>query len=284
MRRVFFASILIVSALGLARAQTPASATEFMNRGIEAFKAGQYAAAATAFNQALAADPKPLTHLYLGIAYAAQVVPQVNTFANEKLANAALDQFRTVLEAQPDNKAALEQEAQLFRNIGRLADAKAAERRALPLDPENPMVPYTIGVLDWQEAYRNTNTALAREHLKDDGAGNARKSAALCANLQTQNTALVKDGIANLTKAIDLNPDYADAMTYLSLTYRRRADLHCFDPVSIKADLDLAEIWANRLQGVRARNSKAARPAAPLPELAPVTEPAPPPASIIPQR
>ena len=37
--------------------------------------------------------------------------------------------------------------------------------------------------------------------------------------------ALVDDGISSLKKATELNPDYDDAMTYLNLLYRRKADM-----------------------------------------------------------
>jgi hypothetical protein len=37
--------------------------------------------------------------------------------------------------------------------------------------------------------------------------------------------AMVDDGVASLKKAIELKPDYDDAMTYLNLLYRRKADM-----------------------------------------------------------
>jgi len=36
---------------------------------------------------------------------------------------------------------------------------------------------------------------------------------------------LVDEGIADLQKAISLRPDYDDAMAYLNLLYRRKADM-----------------------------------------------------------
>ncbi len=36
---------------------------------------------------------------------------------------------------------------------------------------------------------------------------------------------LVDEGIADLQKAIQLRPDYDDAMAYLNLLYRRKADM-----------------------------------------------------------
>jgi hypothetical protein len=37
--------------------------------------------------------------------------------------------------------------------------------------------------------------------------------------------AMVDDGIKSLETAIQLKPDYDDAMTYLNLLYRRKADM-----------------------------------------------------------
>ncbi len=36
---------------------------------------------------------------------------------------------------------------------------------------------------------------------------------------------MVDEGIADLQKAVQLRPDYDDAMAYLSLLYRRKADM-----------------------------------------------------------
>jgi len=36
---------------------------------------------------------------------------------------------------------------------------------------------------------------------------------------------LVEEGITNLKKSIEVKPDYDDAMAYLNLLYRRKADM-----------------------------------------------------------
>ena len=50
-----------------------------------------------------------------------------------------------------------------------------------------------------------------------------------------------------LKKAVELNPTYDDAMQYLNLTYRRKADLECGDDAARKADL------ARPMSGARRR-------------------------------
>jgi tetratricopeptide (TPR) repeat protein len=58
----------------------------------------------------------------------------------------------------------------------------------------------------------------------------------------------------NLQKAIELNPNYDDAMQYLQLTYRRKADLECGNDAARKADLDEADKWIQRAMGARKQN------------------------------
>ena len=55
--------------------------------------------------------------------------------------------------------------------------------------------------------------------------GNVKLSKDNCAKLSAENTPLVTEGMQYLQKAVDLNPTYEEAMTYLSLMERRKADL-----------------------------------------------------------
>jgi len=46
------------------------------------------------------------------------------------------------------------------------------------------------------------------------------KDKKVCATIKEENTANVQEGIDNLNKALQLRPDYDDAMAYLNLMYR----------------------------------------------------------------
>ena len=88
--------------------------------------------------------------------------------------------------------------------------------------------------------------------LTDDGQGNVKLSPASCEALRTANAELVDDALSNLTRAVDLKPDYADAMSYLNLILLRRADLHCGeDPAFVANDLRLAGEWSEKAAQVR---------------------------------
>jgi ABC-type sulfate transport system substrate-binding protein len=46
----------------------------------------------------------------------------------------------------------------------------------------------------------------------------------MATDFQTKFGSIIDEGITNLKKAIELRPDYDDAMAYLNLLYRQKAD------------------------------------------------------------
>jgi len=246
--------IALTFLLPAAVAQTPQrTAVDLLNEGMDAFKAARYQEAVELFKRALALDPTETTHLYLATAYSSQVVPNLDTGENLKTANRAIEQFDIVLRSHPDHLVALLQEASIYRYTKRPDEALALYRSAKIVDPKNPETPYAIGVIDWQEAYRNTMALLASEGLVDKSDGNIAKSPALCAKFISQNGSLLDDALTNLVQAVDLNPDYEEALTYISLVYRRKADLHSKDVTAITSDLEQADSWAKKSFEARQR-------------------------------
>jgi tetratricopeptide (TPR) repeat protein len=235
--------------------------TTAISTGAQAFRAGRYADAATSFRKAIELDPNnQRAHLDLGAAYAAQVVPGLDTPANISAATLAITEFDLVLKANPDNLVALSQEASVYRNIKDLDKSKALEKRAIAIDPADYQAVYTIGVIDWMQAHANAVKILALENLTDDGQGNVKMSPASCEAMRTANAELVDDAVANLTRAIELKPDYADAMAYLNLIFRRRADLNCGDPAFVANDLRLAREWSEQSVKIRQQPKPPAPP------------------------
>jgi hypothetical protein len=53
---------------------------------------------------------------------------------------------------------------------------------------------------------------------------------------------------------VDLNPNYDDAMQYIQLTYRRKADLECGNDAARKADMAQVDLWSNKAMGARKEN------------------------------
>jgi hypothetical protein len=55
----------------------------------------------------------------------------------------------------------------------------------------------------------------------------------------------VQDGIDVFTKAMSLRPDYDDAMAYMNLMYRERADIQCGNKQAYDADTKAADKWVD---------------------------------------
>jgi tetratricopeptide (TPR) repeat protein len=227
-------------------------------KGINAFKAGKYEVAIDFFQKAVAIDPSDsMAQLYLATAYSYQVVPNLDTPDNLKIAQKALDGFNNVLAKDPNDLGALKQVASIHRNIKQYDQAKADEQKVISLQPNDAEANYTIGVIDWTQAYKNATTILGAGGLTDDGEGNVKMSKDVCAKLSTANTALVTEAMKYLNRAVEINPNYDDAMQYLNLDYRRKADLECGNDAARKADLAQADAWVQKATGARKANEAA---------------------------
>ncbi len=224
-------------------------------KGVQAYKAAKYDEAIDHFQNAVNLDPTfPMTRIYLATAYAQQVVPDLNTPANLKTANLAIDSYKKVLDQDPKNMTALKGIASLYFGMEKMTEAKEWQHKVIDADPTDPEAPYTIGVIDWKDAYKNTVKDLASGGLQDDGKGNVKMSKQICAMIKADNTQLVTEGLAALQKAVQLRPSYDDDMSYLNLMYRQKADLDCPDSAAAAADVAQADQWRDKAMGTRKEN------------------------------
>lgn len=247
--------VALVVLLGSATGCNFLKSRDQLNKGIAAFKNAQYEQATNYFQNAVQLDPKnPNAKLYLATTYASQVVPGLMDPSNLALAQKALDGFNAVLKDNPNDLTALKQIASIDRNINKLDQAKADEMKVISIAPNEPEAYYIVGFVDWKQAYTNAVTILAADGLTDAGDGNPKMTKGACAKIKAANTDLVNQGIQYLEKAVDLNPNYDDAMQYLQLTYRRKADLDCGDDAARKADMAQVDMWTQRAMGARKTN------------------------------
>src|SRR3984885_7208919 len=227
--RIPVTAAVVALLLGSTTGCNKLKARDQLGKGVQAFKNARYEEAVDHFQNAIALDPDyAQAKLYLATSYSYQVVPNLDTPDNLKIAQKALDGFNQVLSKDPNDLTALKQIASIDRNIGNFDKAKDYEKKVIAIAPNDAEAYYTIGVIDWTtDHYKNTVPILAADGLTDDGQGNVKKSKAACAKLQAANTQLVDEAFQYLTKAIELNPTYDDAMAYMNLTYRSKANLEC---------------------------------------------------------
>ncbi len=72
-----------------------------------------------------------------------------------------------------------------------------------------------------------------------------------CDELRVKSKAALEEGIASLNKAIELRPDYDDAMAYMNLMYREKADVECDDLAARAEDLKTADAWVDKVMAIK---------------------------------
>ena len=234
LRRAAALMALLVFAAGLSGCDK-LKARDLLNKGVAAFKNGQYDAAVEDFKQAKDLDPSLLNaRLYLATAYASQYIPGAPSEQNKNIGKQAIAEFKEILESNPDSLSAIDGVGSiLFQMAGTPYDPKLFEesktyhQKHINLKPEDPEPYYWIGVIDWTLAFRANG-----EMRKDYNEKNIKKQvkdtdplpAAIRTDYLSKYGTLIDEGISDLQKAITLRPDYDDAMAYLNLLYRRKAD------------------------------------------------------------
>ena len=80
-----------------------------------------------------------------------------------------------------------------------------------------------------------------------------------CSDVRRESLPVIDSGIAMLNKAISLRKDYVDAMAYMDMLYRLRADLECGSKKNFKADIKQSDEWSDRAAAARKKQAEAAK-------------------------
>ena len=232
-------------------------ARDQLNKGVASYKNARYEQAIEHFKNAVDLDPElKNAKIYLAAAYVAQYIPGVDSPENLQNANNAIAQYKAVLDKDPNNVNAVKSLAGLYFQMKKFDDAKQYNQKAIQLDANDPEAYYSIGVIDWTEAYQPRMEARSKLGLRPD---EPLKDKKVCAQLREQNGQTIQDGIDNLNKALSLRDDYDDAMAYLNLMYREKADRECDQPDQRAADLKTADDWVDKAMAAKkAKAEKAA--------------------------
>jgi tetratricopeptide (TPR) repeat protein len=211
-------------------------ARDLLNKGVASFKNAQFDAAVEDFKHAKELDPDLVNaRLYLATAYASQYIPGAPSDENMRHGQEAITEYKDVLDKDPNNLSAIDGLASILYQMAgqpfdakKFEDSKAYHEKHIALKPQDPQPYYSIGVIDWALAYRG-NTEMRSDYNKEHINKQVKDTDSLPPDVRKAYTdkyqQMVDDGITSLKKAIELKPDYDDAMTYLNLLYRRKADM-----------------------------------------------------------
>ncbi len=239
-----------------------------MNKGVQSYKNNKYADAVKHFKEAVRLDPSNQNaQLYLATSYMIQWVPGAGSPDNQKNYDAAKQEFNKVLKQEPNNSLALASMASMAYNLANsgspddrkpaLTEARKWNERRIEADPKEAEAYYYLGVIDWVQARPAIQTARVDQKMKPEDPGPI-KDKKVRAELRDQYWDQINHGLDNLQKALNINSENEDAMSYMNLLFREKATLE-ETPDEAKADIAKAEDWANK--SLDMKKIKASRPA-----------------------
>src|SRR5262249_29887011 len=136
---------------------------------------------------------------------------------NVQHGNAAIREYRRVLELDGKNLAAMKRLGQTYFQRKEPDRATEVYREGLSIAPKDHELRYSIAVIEWTQTYQPRMEQRAKLKLLPE---QPLIFAAICPAVREANWERVADGMEMLKKAIDLRHDYDDAMAYMNLMYR----------------------------------------------------------------
>ena len=234
-----------------------------LNKGVTAFAAANFVRAGQLFEEAYDLDPELKdARVYLAYSTMMQYQPGAEYQENIDIANKALQGFKDVLEDDPQNSTALQSIASLYFQMKQMEDSKDWHHKVLEAEPENKESHYTIGVICWTQSYEPRLEFRAEIGMQQEDPGPIRTKGRLnrtqredLSTVAAEVLPVINEGLEALEQAIEIDPDYDDAMAYVNLLYREKAD---FAETDEEYDdlLTMADEWVQQALDTRKRKAE----------------------------
>jgi tetratricopeptide (TPR) repeat protein len=231
--------LLVITALFLLSCDTRKfQAKRELQLGVSDYKQAQYEAAVSHLRRALDLDPT----LTEAVRYLASISAS-QASSDPSFAEGAIAQFESLEKIDPHNVDTLRGLAFLHLQLGHHDRSRAYWLKAIEVDPSDPESYYSLAVIDFVQTYGARLTRMAKLGLKPNASFISYPD---CVELRSQNLDRIHDGIDRLGKALQLRPDYKDALSYMNLMYREQANTQCKNPDAYKRDIATADEWIDR--------------------------------------
>ncbi len=243
-RNLLLVSVVAVAAISSTACQQ-LKARDNLNKGVQAYKNSKFPEAIGFFQKAVELDPSfKTTHLYLATAYMAQYIPGAESPENVRMAESAYNEFQNVLKLDPKDELATASIASLYFNQKKMEEAKEWNQKLIAINPGNKDAYYTLGVIAWTQWLVPDREARNKMNMKPEDPGPLKDKKVRDA-LKIKYRPLLDEGVANMQKALDIDKEYDEAMAYMNLLIRYRADLD-ENEAQYKKDTEEADAWVQK--------------------------------------
>ena len=267
LQKSLFVPVALVSSLVLLTGCAKLQSRDQMNQGVQAFKNNHYPEAVRHFKEAVRLDPtNENAQSYLATSYFIQWVPGADSPDNKKNYDMAQQEFTAILKRDPTNSQALASMANMAYNsatAGTPESRKAAfqearkwNERRIEVDPKDAEAYYYLGVIDYYDAFGDISTARVQQKLSPNDPG-PLKDAKVRVELKEKYGKSIDSGLEQLKKALAINKENEDAMSYINLLLREKA-LISDSPDEAKAMTTEANDWMEK--SLNMKRIKASRP------------------------
>ena len=220
-------------------------ARDNLKRGVQAFTNAKYPEAVAYFQKAVELDPTfTTTHKYLAIAYMSQYIPGAESPENVRMAENAYNEFQEVLKLDPKDENATAYIAKLYFDQKKMDQAVEWNKKLIAINPKNKDAYYTLGVIAWTQWLIPDREARNKMGMKPEDPG-PLKDKKIREELKVKYRPMLDEGVANMQKALDIDQEYDEAMAYMNLLIRYRADLDDTQE-EYKKDIDLADSYIQK--------------------------------------
>ena len=271
MRQKKFLLAVAILSLGLLGGCNWLRARDSLNKGVQAYGASNYPSAVEFFVAALEADPEvPNAELYLGLSYAGQFIPNFSTPENDEFARLAIESYESVLAKDPNSTTAIGGLAAIYQSQLELDRAREYYQRWSQVSPEDPTAHYSAGSINWHMlnlSNPDLTTGDPAASLPLTAEQEAMTEEELAENLAARRVeiaTLIETAHQSLDRAIELDPNYEDAMIFKNLLFRVSGNMIPEDAED-EAELarkeefiTLADEWFEEANLARARAAEAA--------------------------
>ena len=217
--------------------------------GVAAYDKAAYKDAVRHLKLAVSLDPSSVViHLRLADAYNELYCEnyEINSASDARVSNnwhlLAIGEYNRALELDPSNTEALNSLPHCSYIQADFDEAGRYYSRAIEIDPVNSEALYTLGVIDWQRSYR---TRAERQAALGVSLQKSIIGLSICSELRELNTPRIEDGLELLDRALQVL-HAPEAMDYIALLYRERAETDCGDSIARQDDLNTSEMWVQR--------------------------------------
>jgi tetratricopeptide (TPR) repeat protein len=248
--------------------------------GNEYLKAAQYQTALAAYQEALRLDPSETRlHKHIGIAYMGLYQPGSKHPKDLEYSQKAIDHLKTYVEHYPDDQKVLEYLVSMYLNTDRYDDAIAFyQNEILKRNPKDSKAMQSVAMLYFKKGDFDNGVLWLKKRLEFEGTNPevyyliGVQAWDRSYNFPDLDPALrakiVDEGLQSLNKAVELKPDYFEAVSYINLLYREKAKMEP-DPAKKQEDIDTANKYLQQALEMRKaaqEKAKAEAPKAPSPE------------------